>query len=415
MAQGHVICQYTMRWVREIHDIHFTMHDVPFLHAVIHYLLQYSYDNPSVYYLRGNLENVIIKSSNEYLDQKRRTKLNMVSQKLDCWQKEDNAKSAEQWHLVYLHYLHRIIAGPSETYDESIDGPMLLEMLEFRLEFMMKHHRNLYVVPVHNEITLADFLIHGSVVLLLINSSLYYLLTCSPIEDQAFLKRIGVLCRLNLRMVPELKQTENAHIVEQSHASKKNALKLLATYYFWQRFKCKKAMHYLQCAMEFSEKCNDEEEVMFLLHLAFEHMDIVRNYQRCYDLSNMALQRPGISVQEKMAWNVRRQNSLQKMMGRDWKNALNVKSHRVRIQEIHKERCFQSLVGKVRNLLMIEANYNVVRNMLRHRECSYGECKRKDVKRLHACSRCQNVFYCCRRHQKLDWKRTHKYRCISID
>ena len=48
--------------------------------------------------------------------------------------------------------------------------------------------------------------------------------------------------------------------------------------------------------------------------------------------------------------------------------------------------------------------FNIMNNMIKERQCNYDKCRRQDLKRFKICKRCKSVFYCNRKHQKLDWK-----------
>ena len=58
--------------------------------------------------------------------------------------------------------------------------------------------------------------------------------------------------------------------------------------------------------------------------------------------------------------------------------------------------------------------YNIMNNFIKMRQCNYNKCNRKDLAKYKICKRCKSVFYCCRRHQKLDWNRgDHKTFCVE--
>ena len=54
--------------------------------------------------------------------------------------------------------------------------------------------------------------------------------------------------------------------------------------------------------------------------------------------------------------------------------------------------------------------YVLMKNLILVKECNYVECRAKDVKVFCLCRRCKSAFYCCRNHQKKDWKK-HKSVC----
>ena len=43
------------------------------------------------------------------------------------------------------------------------------------------------------------------------------------------------------------------------------------------------------------------------------------------------------------------------------------------------------------------------------RFCGYQKCRKMFVKKK--CSKCKNVWYCCRNHQKKDWNAIHRSIC----
>ena len=58
--------------------------------------------------------------------------------------------------------------------------------------------------------------------------------------------------------------------------------------------------------------------------------------------------------------------------------------------------------------------YRVMKNIVAMKECNYSKCRAKNIK-LEICSKCKSVYYCCKEHQKLDWKLKHRFECKQYD
>eukprot|EP01084_Bolivina_argentea_P145390 254837_1 len=58
--------------------------------------------------------------------------------------------------------------------------------------------------------------------------------------------------------------------------------------------------------------------------------------------------------------------------------------------------------------------YQVMKNICFMKECNYSKCRTKSVK-LSKCKKCKSVYYCCRDHQKIDWKIKHRTECQVLD
>ena len=70
------------------------------------------------------------------------------------------------------------------------------------------------------------------------------------------------------------------------------------------------------------------------------------------------------------------------------------------------------VLNKVKPYFMNGKCFNIMNNLVKLKHCNYIECNRKDLRRFKVCKRCKSAFYCCRRHQKLDWNRGgHKTYC----
>ena len=58
--------------------------------------------------------------------------------------------------------------------------------------------------------------------------------------------------------------------------------------------------------------------------------------------------------------------------------------------------------------------YRVLKNIVSMKECNYSQCRAKNIK-LEICSKCKSVYYCCKKHQKLDWKIKHRFECKQYE
>ena len=48
-------------------------------------------------------------------------------------------------------------------------------------------------------------------------------------------------------------------------------------------------------------------------------------------------------------------------------------------------------------------------NKNKHKFCAYGNCI--NLKKNKKCANCERKYYCCKRHQKIDWNTKHRYDC----
>ena len=58
--------------------------------------------------------------------------------------------------------------------------------------------------------------------------------------------------------------------------------------------------------------------------------------------------------------------------------------------------------------------YQTLRNIIVMKECIYSKCRANNIK-LQTCSTCKSVYYCSKKHQKLDWKMKHRLECKEFD
>eukprot|EP01084_Bolivina_argentea_P161881 281742_1 len=58
--------------------------------------------------------------------------------------------------------------------------------------------------------------------------------------------------------------------------------------------------------------------------------------------------------------------------------------------------------------------YQVMKNICKMKECNYSKCRSKSIKLL-KCSKCKSVYYCCKKHQKLDWMIQHGAQCQKFN
>ena len=416
MSEDHIPCAHMMDWARRTYVAYFTKEDIPNLHAHIYYM---TYKVPG--HWRHHFEDVIIKSSNEYLNQKRMGNLNNLSRTLISWQKESNIYSAEDLHLMYMTDYFRDIE--SSNYDDPSNDEIIPELAGAQFEFMVKYQRYLCAFAadrwglgraVHcsccrpheysNRHSPQTFWNNIHCVL---NEPMFALF-CQDIGDESVMRRIGALCKLSMKVLLNME-----HIEWDRNILLIRAYCNVATYYFWHRFKYRTSINYLHRAILLAKNCRN----LGYLTMANDHLLgfnlIVGNYQavpQCVDF-----------IDERSKYYSLKKWLMQKVMSNDRTfDASDTKAHRKLIKEAFSDRFepsdrLKALAYKITRLLQVDANCYAVRNLLRRRQCHYEECGRKDVKSLKACARCQRVFYCCRRHQKLHWRKTHRHRCSEID
>eukprot|EP01084_Bolivina_argentea_P095998 172568_1 len=71
-------------------------------------------------------------------------------------------------------------------------------------------------------------------------------------------------------------------------------------------------------------------------------------------------------------------------------------------------------IEKLRIYFKNKKSYQIMKNICCAKECNLFQCKRKDTK-LNKCSKCQSVFYCSKKHQKMDWKIQHRDECNKLE
>ena len=97
--------------------------------------------------------------------------------------------------------------------------------------------------------------------------------------------------------------------------------------------------------------------------------------------------------------NIVRNKTTHKQMITSYRRTINSMWHAQLSPQKQHHRKFDQLITKY----MADSRiYNILNNMIRMRECNYPDCRNKALKRFKICSRCKSVFYCNKRHQKLD-------------
>merc|ERR1712228_154305 len=122
-------------------------------------------------------------------------------------------------------------------------------------------------------------------------------------------------------------------------------------------------------------------------------MDTLENDLRCFMQNNME----SWTACEKTLFLKRYWNQIAK----NWKKASLLRIPR---------NCLSEWIGYFKN----HRTFRVMKNLCYFKECNYSECRAKD-KKLEVCKKCKSVYYCCREHQKRDWKLNHRKECKEFD
>ncbi len=79
------------------------------------------------------------------------------------------------------------------------------------------------------------------------------------------------------------------------------------------------------------------------------------------------------------------------------------------IQDLDRSQ-WQSIISQFNRYYDYDAHFILMKNIAARKQCRLHKCRQKNVK-LRKCNRCNSVYYCQKKHQKLDWAR-HKYECV---
>ena len=78
----------------------------------------------------------------------------------------------------------------------------------------------------------------------------------------------------------------------------------------------------------------------------------------------------------------------------------------------YKDNAYPEFLAVMEKHIKNKTSFVVMRNIIIMKHCNYTKCNRMDLKSYKICNRCKSVFYCCRNHQKKDWKYYHREHCV---
>lgn len=70
-------------------------------------------------------------------------------------------------------------------------------------------------------------------------------------------------------------------------------------------------------------------------------------------------------------------------------------------------------LSQVQEHIIDNIQFNIMKNIIKFRQCAYDNCLKSNLKKYQKCKRCKSVFYCCRNHQKRDWNVNHRLVCVA--
>lgn len=412
-ACGHseeavLMAQHKREWAEKVFAIYFDPQDIPILYSRIHFEQSLYQDMYHRGHIREVFQRTVIKYSNEYYRKRGHGTLNCLSTLYDDWRKEDYLNTAEELHMYYMQRLQTI-------YEDQVDELTFNNLLIYRFYLILQHSRSITVTRRRD--CQRDSYYNRAMVMNLVVELFSIFMERSEVKDKSFLGQTGTISRALGRAMVKLDITELERTADVEF-DLSGVYYLMSQYYFWQKFNRQRAIFYIRLGIDRAVKRMEtvlEKKLLDDLCL-FELM--LRNFRECVKILDYRSQRKGITLSEFQ--NLQRKkreviNMMTRCRGYDLFDPLDREQHQslIKKQFVGMKKSVIPLYNKMKGLLKKEDNVNIVMNIIKGKECHYQKCGRKDFKIFGVCSRCRAVFYCSRRHQKLDWNESHRNECLD--
>eukprot|EP01083_Nonionella_stella_P123009 370431_1 len=412
---------------KAIYDVYFEPQTIPRLYSRIVQYLSHSHMCRAFDASEANFHKTALKYSIMYLHQKQANQLSELSKYCDQWlASNDMLGTLEQFRFDVLAYLRTYYRY---SYDSTHMSSLVEDEYSLNKAFKYKFKLLNYFLQNQHLFRKWKWIIsiphsygshNGSFDL--IEDILRQLTRNRRVNlwkrDGRFLKKVAKLC----------------HAYHKSVACKNNQIKLvqschfLSSYYFWHRHNTEISMRYIRKAIAILRSYEDISQwpmcYMDILVEATKIESARNNYDGCIEFVSLKLEYL-IACEEGVVTQAIQETTEELLQLKQAK--IEMRRHPqnfVKLRDTYRP-CCQSMPPKND---AIEAQYNeyvrqmqryindkkwftVMNNVIKLKQCNYIRCNRKDLKQLKACERCKSVFYCCRRHQKMDWNTEHRIYC----
>eukprot|EP01084_Bolivina_argentea_P280139 479017_1 len=370
-----------MLWCRHVYHKYFKASDIPDLYSIICDRLNKDHVGTALKY------------SKIYLKQRNANKLSDLSQLCNKWRStNESIFSFEEMHLICLrslesHYFTAIRCHPNNQHTINNYTKYFVELMDYFIknQQLCSNKAPEIIIP-----SLFDALY------VILNIGRYGI----RFGSNLFLQNIKILCQKYYKSI--ISQYDDWH--------KYDACLVLGCYYFWhtRAHNRNKAMKYmyegLTCALNSKNRPNTIHAfIQDLYDMEWE----IGNFEHCAQIIQLKCKIFPKTIVDPQKIKQLKQLKLEKEQN-SIKHCANKLQKYARYQ-------YEQLKYNIEQYISNERFNNMIRNLFELKHCNYIGCNTKDLRSFKLCKRCKSVFYCNRKHQKLDWNKNHRLHCVEND
>eukprot|EP01084_Bolivina_argentea_P029934 55532_1 len=404
-----------IEWSKDVYNTYFDPETIPFLYSRLCWYSDPELTNEIDASMQQHLYHTAgldaLKYSQMYLKQRKDNNLTYLSKLFNEWTSNNkNFSIFEEMHFGYLmqirNYYYLMFNAKSDD-EKIVDlyGKFTIQCITFFMQNQHLFHR------INHQDGGKFTLMYDILELIITKSEQHNSLT--QIINKKFNKKIEKLCHKYYKSIIS-KNNQYHHM---------KSCGLMGYYYFWHRYNIPKAMKYMYKGFE----CMKNEGLMAASYTnsLYNMQYAAYNFEECIKINKLELNFYIKNNNQKMITSKKQQikglRNMQITQGH-LKNNKEFVLNNIRSSclimysrfgnELIRQK-LSNLLGELKLFVNNKKYYNIMKNVIQLKQCNYIQCNRKDLRLFKVCSRCKSVYYCGKKHQKLDWNSQHRNECIN--